>query len=100
MGSLSSASITVLELAKSRSEFSRLSSSVFELVVLSVNTLPFSCQIKTSWSAHLASSIARSTSVACRHVCCYDGQWAHAASRHRCVGWCLGEVVQAGTVYD
>ena len=65
MGSFSSLSISVLELkllAKSRSEFSKLSSKVFWLELL-ISTLPFSSLRKSSWSAFLVSVMARSISV-------------------------------------
>ena len=56
-----SVSISVLELrllAKSNSEFSRLSPSImFKFVLLSVSILLFSSRIKNSCSAHLASSM-------------------------------------------
>ena len=71
IGSFSSVSISVLELkllAKSSSEFSRLSSNELGCGLSSVNTLPFSSRIKTSWSALLASSMTRSTSVSVMFV--------------------------------
>ena len=61
-----SISISVLELkllANSNSEVSWMSSVVFEFLLGSVHTLPFSSLMKRSWSAHLPSCMAWCISV-------------------------------------